>query len=46
MDLPYGDDTELVMDLLRHGPSVEVLGPPGLRQAVRERLQVALARYA
>ena len=46
MDLPYGDDTELVMDLLRHGPSVEVLGPAGLRQAVRERLQEALARYA
>jgi predicted DNA-binding transcriptional regulator YafY len=45
LDLPYADDRELVMDILKHGPDVEVLGPPGLRARVRERLQVAAKQY-
>ena len=36
--------TELVMDVLRHGPEVEVLAPPELREAVRERLRLRQAR--
>lgn len=43
--LPYVDDTELVMDLLRHGEQVRVLEPPALRAALRERLVRALAQY-
>ena len=45
LSLPYSDDTELVMDLLRHGPDVQVQGPPELRRRVVERLQAALAGY-
>ena len=31
LELPYRDDRELVMDVLRHGADVEVLSPPELR---------------
>ncbi len=43
--VPYVDDTELVMDLLRQGDEVEVLAPPELRAKVRQRLQAAAERY-
>jgi len=46
LEVPYSDDRELVMDILRYGPEVEVLGPAPLRRAVRERLAAALARYS
>ena len=36
--LPYSQDTELVMDILKHGPDVEVLEPQALRQKVRQRI--------
>ncbi len=44
--LPYVDDTELVMDLLRQGDEVQVLEPPELARRVHQRLQAAAARYA
>jgi predicted DNA-binding transcriptional regulator YafY len=44
--LPYVDDTELVMDVLRQGDQVRVLEPPELVQAVRQRLAAATALYA
>ncbi len=34
--IPYKHETELVMDILRHGPNVELLGPASLRQSVAE----------
>lgn len=43
--VPYADETELVMDILRHGEGVEVVEPPSLRDAVRRRLESALAVY-
>jgi len=43
--LPYADQRELVMEILRHGAGVRVVGPPELRQAVRERLRSALGQY-
>lgn len=43
--LPYTGDTELVMDVLRHGDEVEVVRPPTLRAAVVQRLAGALAQY-
>ena len=43
--IPYRDDRELVMDVLRHGPEVEVVEPKTLRAAVAERLKTALAQY-
>jgi predicted DNA-binding transcriptional regulator YafY len=43
--LPYVDETELAMDLLRQGAEVQVLEPPALAAAVRARLAAALAVY-
>ena len=43
--LPYVDETELVMDLLRQGEQVQVLAPDSLRAAVQLRLAAALAAY-
>lgn len=43
--VPYRDPRELVMDILRHGPEVEVIAPAALRAFVAGQLQVALAQY-
>jgi predicted DNA-binding transcriptional regulator YafY len=40
--LPYVDDTELVMDLLRQAEQVKVLAPQALRLKLRSRLRAAL----
>ena len=45
MKLPYVDDTELLMDVLRQGEQVRVTAPPALVQAVRKRLAAASAVY-
>ena len=45
MRLPYVDDTELVMDILRQGDEVQVTEPAELVQAVRRRLAAAVAQY-
>jgi proteasome accessory factor C len=45
LTLPYGHSAELVMDLLRYGPDVEVVAPETLRQQVKARLCAALKRY-
>jgi predicted DNA-binding transcriptional regulator YafY len=44
--IPYRDDRELVMDVLRHGAEVEVVSPPELRTEVQRRLRAALALYS
>lgn len=43
--IPYGKAQELIMDILKYGPDVEVVAPAELRQAVRERLTQALGIY-
>ncbi len=45
MRLPYVDETELVMDVLRQGDQVKVLEPAALAQRVHERLRAAASRY-
>ena len=40
--LPYADPRELVMDVLRHVPEVEVVGPEGLREVVARKLHDGL----
>ncbi len=42
LDVPYADPRELVMDILKHVPDVEVLGPQGLRAVVFESLRRGL----
>jgi predicted DNA-binding transcriptional regulator YafY len=44
--VPYGNPTELVMDILKYGPEVEVVAPNELRELVKSRLSESLARYA
>lgn len=44
--LPYGDPRELIMDILKHGPEVEVVEPELLRHEVMERLQRMMQVYA
>ncbi|MES9813186.1 MAG: WYL domain-containing protein [Candidatus Thiodiazotropha sp.] len=43
--LPYGNPEELLMDLLKYGPDVEIVSPSDLRQAIRRRLLDALDNY-
>jgi len=43
--IPYRDSRELVMDVLRHGPEVEVVEPQGLRDEITRCLAAALRNY-
>ena len=45
LQIPYSVTHELVMDILKYGPDVEVVEPEGLREEVVARLQSALGRY-
>ena len=44
LEFPYSDPRELILDILRYGPDVEVLAPEALRKAVIERIEQALTR--
>jgi predicted DNA-binding transcriptional regulator YafY len=46
LEVPYADDRELIMDILRHVPEVEVLAPEALREAVIGKLRAGLERLA
>lgn len=43
--LPYSNDPELIMDILKYGPDCEVLGPVELREKVVGLLKAAVGRY-
>ncbi len=43
--VPYSQTPELIMDIMKYGPDVEVMAPEALRTAVAERLRLALAQY-
>ncbi len=45
LEVPYADDRELVMEILKHGPEAEVLAPPALRKRVAGELEKAAGRY-
>ncbi|WP_321491794.1 WYL domain-containing protein [uncultured Desulfobacter sp.] len=45
LHLPYADQRELVMEILRYGPDVRVVAPKSLEQEVCRRLQKALNQY-
>lgn len=45
LEIPYSDDRELVMDILKYGPDVEVLAPEALRVKVLEYLSQANDQY-
>ena len=46
MKLPFTDPTELAMDLLRHGPQVQVLAPAALVKLVAQQARETAALYA
>ena len=45
LELPFSSARELVMDILRYGPEVEVVSPDFLRHAVAESARQAAAIY-
>ncbi len=45
LSFPYGDDRELVQDILKHTPNVVVEAPAKLKKAVKSKLQQGLERY-
>jgi len=45
LKIPYHNPAELIMDILRHGPDVEVIAPEPLRQQLIERLQKMVSHY-
>ncbi len=45
LEVPYSEDRELVMEILKFGADVEVLSPPELRKRVREALVAAAKGY-
>lgn len=46
LQIPYSDERELVMDILRHTPEVEVVGPAELRERVLEKMRDGLKRWS
>jgi predicted DNA-binding transcriptional regulator YafY len=45
LSLPFADPRELVMDILRHVPEVEVIGPEDLHDEVARRLRAGLDKH-
>jgi len=45
LEVPYSQEPELVMDILKYGADVEVLSPPSLRRRVEQELAAAAKRY-
>ena len=46
LEFDYNNDTELVMEILKHGSEVEVLEPKGLRKKIIEELKRVSNKYA
>jgi len=45
LEVPYADDRELVMEILKFGADVEVLGPEILRAKVKGQIEAAREAY-
>lgn len=45
LEVPYADDRELMMEILRFGADVEVVGPEVLRRRVGAQLEAASKKY-
>lgn len=45
LEVPYSNDKELILDILRYGPDVEVLAPAALRSEVAKQLHRAAQSY-
>ena len=45
LEIPYTDDRERLMDILKHGADVEVIAPDKLRERVQEEISRMTVRY-
>jgi predicted DNA-binding transcriptional regulator YafY len=45
LEVPFSQEPELVMDILKYGSEVEVIGPASLRRRVAKELAAGAARY-
>lgn len=45
LSLPYSDPRELIMDILKYGPDVEVISPQALAEEIKLRLKAMNAIY-
>jgi predicted DNA-binding transcriptional regulator YafY len=45
LDVPYSDERELLMEILKHGDQVKVLGPASLKKSVMGTLRKSLQAY-
>lgn len=45
LDIPYSDDRELIMDILKYGSSVEVVAPAALKNKVVQEIKMMLSGY-
>ena len=45
LEIPYTDDRELLMDILKHGADVEVIAPDSLRGRARDEIGKMAVRY-
>jgi len=45
LEVPYADDRELIMDIMKHGSHVMVVSPSELRRRVWEELEKTAANY-
>ena len=43
--VPYADDREIIMDILKYGEDCQVLGPDALIDRVRDQFRLALGQY-
>ena len=46
LEFDYNQDPELVMEIMKHGDGVEVIGPASLKSKVKAELEKALKKYA
>ena len=46
LTIPYADPTELIRDVMRFGPDVEVVRPESLRELIQRQLAAALEQYS
>lgn len=45
LSIPYSNDKELIMDILKYGADVEVIAPDALKKAVKIQLNAAASQY-
>lgn len=45
LQIPYSDDRELVMEILKYGAGVEVIAPTELREGIKSILSTAMKNY-